>query len=266
VTETQTIRWYPTEECKLACKNCYLKWDTRDKAEISEVNSNKYELIHYINDDTQAKDNALSDIEHLLSKYTEKGQVESYVIVLDWQSYKNLPVAKIYQRFDKTEIDINIAISPKTPRDFKEINGQFPWIAIGYPKMGFHFSFIHGINPQSMWPYLRRILSYKKRNITVDFMLNKPVVISPTLHMQANKLAQSMYSGHLTIDLCASMISSGIDCSTLHETQQDTEVNPMYTYIEDSDKGYRCNYTSNSCLLSLDNDGLRLDNIKYIFE
>lgn len=245
--QTLDIRYYGETHCKLSCKNCYLGF-SEEPAKQRHFDYTTYPNVsvnHYLNLQSSLVDTEIlfyKDLEKIkFSYFSNPKQNHFYSLITDIATYAF--IAKDPYILSKSLE----GLQPTFSLSFKK-NSDLNYLLLPHyqTRQYFAFSFIHGIDRPEWFP---KILNHCiETNNFLTLMFNKPLTFTKE-SIKALMEFYVKYPSIVTIDSCISKLVNGYDC-----TKQ--ENNPNFQDLEvdiQSNSFYRCAYTTNSCIVSLDN-------------
>jgi len=261
--KTLDVRYYGETHCKLSCKNCYLGFSDVG-ADSPYFDYTKYENIslnHYVNlQQTQLDTQILfyRDLDFIKQNFFNNSKQNFfYSLITDIATFDYLskPKENFYPLLEN--------LNPTFSLSFKKNNDLNYFLLPDYKtSQKYAFSFIHGLDKPE---WFSKILNHCiETNNFLTLMFNKPITFSKeSLEDLMNFYVK--YSNVVTIDSCISKLINNFDC-----TKNENNPNFLDTQINIQSKSYyRCAYTVNSCIVSLDNPKFKLltsNDIKYITE
>lgn len=244
---TLDIRYYGETHCKLKCKNCYLGFS--DQPNIKRhFNFNEYNNLsinHYINLQNTLIDTEIlfyKDLENIKSLYcSNPKQTHFYSLITDISTYTYLARDSFILNKSLEGLNPTFSLSFKKKSDL-----NYLYLPHFQSRKSFAFSFIHDLDdPKWFSPLLNHCI---KTNNYLTLMFNKPVTFSKE-SLQQLMLFYTKYPTVVSIDSCISKLINNFDCTKNENNNHflDMEVDIQNTNF------YRCAYTKNECIVSLDN-------------
>ena len=243
------IRHTHTRQCKLSCKNCYLKEPSflENAVPVSsefpslEENINIYQYFNVV-DTKNIPEEYLNQFINLFKKYFSQDNIKSYTLITDISTFFELekyPETHVFHIKDK--IQKTASLSFKKNSDYEKISQ----IEID-KNITYVFSFIYGLDkPENFEKICKAVLEVP--NFFLSFQLEKPIEIDDTLHLAILKLKSKLLH-KIQIDPCIEKAFAGYDC-TVEQQKEKIWHEKIVSFVEDEGY-YNCTYPSSKCIIN----------------